>query len=113
MVEPFSRSGCSARYESSGACFQLGVSIHEPARLLRAASGRRPKELTMTLRQKRTACFSLLIFLLVVGEIGAHAQTLYRVTIQQGVRAKMRDGVALVADVYRPVSDEKFPVLPR
>src|SRR4051794_32858035 len=40
-----------------------------------------------------------------------NAQTLYRVTIDQGVRVKMRDGVSLVADVYRPVSDEKFPVL--
>ena len=41
----------------------------------------------------------------------AEAQTLYRVTIQQSVSVKMRDGVSLVADVYRPVSDEKFPVL--
>ena len=41
----------------------------------------------------------------------ANAQTLYRVTIQQGVSVKMRDGVSLVADVYRPVSDEKFPVV--
>ena len=41
----------------------------------------------------------------------ANAQTLYRVTIQPGVSVKMRDGVSLVADVYRPVSDEKFPVL--
>src|ERR1044071_989434 len=41
----------------------------------------------------------------------ASAQTLYRVTIQQGVSVKMRDGVSLIADIYRPVSDEKFPVL--
>jgi putative CocE/NonD family hydrolase len=39
------------------------------------------------------------------------AQTLYRVTIQQGVSVKMRDGVSLAADVYRPVSNEKFSVL--
>ena len=39
------------------------------------------------------------------------AQTRYRVTIQQSVSVKMRDGVSLVADIYRPVSDEKFPVL--
>jgi putative CocE/NonD family hydrolase len=32
-------------------------------------------------------------------------------TIQQGLSVKMRDGVSLVADVYRPVSEEKFPVL--
>ncbi|HEV8368798.1 MAG TPA: CocE/NonD family hydrolase, partial [Pyrinomonadaceae bacterium] len=35
----------------------------------------------------------------------------YRVAIQKGVSVKMRDGVSLVADIYRPVSDEKFPVL--
>src|SRR5678816_951618 len=35
----------------------------------------------------------------------------YRVSIQAHVRAKMRDGVSLVADIYRPVSPEKFPVL--
>ena len=40
-----------------------------------------------------------------------NAQALYRVMIQPGVSVKMRDGVSLVADVYRPVSDEKFPVL--
>jgi len=41
----------------------------------------------------------------------ARAQTLHRITIEQGVRVKMRDNVTLAADVYRPVSDEKFPVL--
>src|SRR5215813_1057238 len=38
-------------------------------------------------------------------------QTLYRVTIQQNVSVKMRDGVSLIADIYRPALDEKFPVL--
>src|SRR5262245_11329901 len=41
----------------------------------------------------------------------AKAQTLYRVTIEQGVRVSMRDNVQLAADIYRPVSDEKSPVL--
>jgi len=41
----------------------------------------------------------------------ATAQTLYRVAIEQSVKVKMRDGVVLAADIYRPVSDEKFPVL--
>ena len=63
----------------------------------------------MTLRPQRAIFLSLLIILLVVAE--NQAQTLYRVAIQQGARVKMRDGVTLVADVYRPVSDEKFPVL--
>src|SRR5258707_11532556 len=35
----------------------------------------------------------------------------YQVVIQNGVRAKMRDGVQLVADIYRPRTDGKFPVL--
>ena len=39
------------------------------------------------------------------------AETLYRVAIEQSVKVKMRDGVFLFADIYRPVSDEKFPVL--
>lgn len=65
----------------------------------------------MTLKRKRAICFSLLIFLLVLAEHRAHAQTLYRVAIQQDVTVKMRDGISLVADVFRPVSDEKFPVL--
>src|SRR5436190_698201 len=41
----------------------------------------------------------------------ANAQALYRVAIQQNIGVKMRDGVSLMSDVYRPVSDEKFPVL--
>jgi putative CocE/NonD family hydrolase len=57
-------------------------------------------------------CFVLLLSigaLLISGS--AKAQTLYRVTVEQGVNVKMRDGVSLAADIYRPVSDEKFPVL--
>src|ERR1051325_6441010 len=49
--------------------------------------------------------------LLTINVPNAPAQTLYRITIDQGVRVKMRDNVILAADVYRPVSDEKFPVL--
>ncbi|HET9711137.1 MAG TPA: CocE/NonD family hydrolase, partial [Pyrinomonadaceae bacterium] len=56
-----------------------------------------------------------LVFLLSISALlvtgSAKAQTLYRVQIEQGVSVKMRDGIALEADVYRPVSDEKFPVL--
>jgi putative CocE/NonD family hydrolase len=67
----------------------------------------------MTAQRKFALTLLLLavfFFLQASGAI-ANAQTLYRVTIQQGVSVKMRDGVSLVADVYRPVSDEKFPVL--
>lgn len=41
----------------------------------------------------------------------APAETKHRVIIQHGVRTKMRDGVWLVADIYRPESEGKFPVL--
>jgi putative CocE/NonD family hydrolase len=35
----------------------------------------------------------------------------YEVIVRTGVRVKMRDGVSLVADVYRPKAPGKFPVL--
>ncbi|MGA2136929.1 MAG: CocE/NonD family hydrolase [Bryobacteraceae bacterium] len=35
----------------------------------------------------------------------------YRVVIHNGVAAAMRDGVKLIADVYQPEGDGKFPVL--
>jgi len=41
----------------------------------------------------------------------APAPDKYAVTAESGVRTKMRDGVFLVADVYRPKADGKFPVL--
>ena len=39
------------------------------------------------------------------------AETKHRVIIEHGVRARMRDGVWLVADIYRPEGEGKFPVL--
>lgn len=41
----------------------------------------------------------------------APAPARYEVAIQTGVPVKMRDGVTLVADVYRPKAQGKFPVL--
>ena len=35
----------------------------------------------------------------------------YEVTVQRNIPAKMRDGVTLRADIYRPKADGKFPVL--
>jgi uncharacterized protein len=35
----------------------------------------------------------------------------YEVTVERGVPAKMRDGVVLRADIYRPKAEGKFPVL--
>lgn len=40
-----------------------------------------------------------------------HAAEPFEVTIEGGVAAKMRDGVILRADIYRPKADGKFPVL--
>jgi len=37
--------------------------------------------------------------------------TKYEVTVERGVAAKMRDGITLSADIYRPRADGKFPVL--
>jgi putative CocE/NonD family hydrolase len=66
-------------------------------------------KMAMNAKSKRRALLLSISMLLITGS--AKAQTLYRVTIEQGVSVKMRDGVTLEADVYRPVSDEKFPVL--
>src|ERR1043166_8839910 len=64
-------------------------------------------------KQFRQALWILVVAVACVcGDVGfATAETLYRVAIERGVRVKMRDGVLLAADIYRPVSDEKFPVL--
>ncbi len=35
----------------------------------------------------------------------------YEITVERGVSAKMRDGVTLHADIYRPKGEGKFPVL--
>ncbi len=39
------------------------------------------------------------------------AEEKYEVTVERNVAAKMRDGVTLRADVYRPKAEGKFPVL--
>ena len=41
----------------------------------------------------------------------APSQPRYEVTVEKGVRTKMRDGVVLVADIFRPKAEGKFPVL--
>jgi len=41
----------------------------------------------------------------------AQSETIYQVAVENGVHVKMRDGVSLTADVYRPRADGKFPVL--
>ena len=69
-----------------------------------------------------TFCLSLFAVLLAIANssqntvIAQSAQpatspTRYEVTIQTGVPVKMRDGVTLIADIYRPKAQGKFPVL--
>lgn len=41
----------------------------------------------------------------------APAPETYQVIAQTGVRVKMRDGVSLAADIYRPKAEGRFPVL--
>src|SRR4051812_24043682 len=41
----------------------------------------------------------------------AATATEYSVTVESGVRVKMRDGVTLIADIYRPKAAGKSPVL--
>src|SRR5262245_49512320 len=62
---------------------------------------------------KSLGAFVLLSVLTAVTAATALSQSIqrYRVEIQHSVRVKMRDGVLLAADVYVPVSEERFPVL--
>jgi len=53
----------------------------------------------------------LAVFSFVLSSSVARAAESYEVTIEHNVTAKMRDGVVLRADVYRPKADGKFPVL--
>ena len=58
---------------------------------------------------KKTPLFVALGLILVTSLL--HAAEVYEVTVERGVTAKMRDGVILRADIYRPKADGQFPVL--
>jgi putative CocE/NonD family hydrolase len=58
---------------------------------------------------RRVIC-ALLITLCWAGAL-ARAEEHYDVIVERNVPAKMRDGVVLRADIYRPKADGKFPVL--
>ena len=51
------------------------------------------------------------VFTLALIASTVHASELFEVTVERGVSAKMRDGVVLRADIYRPKAEGKFPVL--
>src|SRR6266576_2830207 len=60
----------------------------------------------------RTVLF-IAVFVLTMGLMApaVTAAETHEVTVERNVAAKMRDGVTLRADIYRPKADGKFPVL--
>jgi uncharacterized protein len=56
-------------------------------------------------------CAALFLTALVAAQVATPAPEGYAVTVQTNLRVKMRDGVSLVADVYRPKVEGRFPVL--
>jgi uncharacterized protein len=70
--------------------------------------------MTIPIPDKRlfSSLLSLLLFASIsIAQAPAPEKGDYSVITQPGVRVKMRDGVMLAADVYRPQSDGKFPVI--
>lgn len=59
----------------------------------------------------RTKAVTLIAVLLLLMSIKGRADDQYVITMERNVPVKMRDGVVLHADVYRPQSSGKFPVL--
>ncbi len=53
--------------------------------------------------------FKLVLFLFLISSLAS--EEAYKVKIDFNVRVKMRDGVELSADVYRPDAEGKFPVI--
>src|SRR6266496_3466611 len=60
---------------------------------------------------RRTFLRPTLLLAFVLTAVFASAAEQYAVTYERGVQVKMRDGVTLRADIYRPQVDGKFPVL--
>src|SRR5437764_4283120 len=55
--------------------------------------------------------FGVLVVLSIALPTCCYAADQYPVTYERNVPVKMRDGVVLRADIYRPSADGKFPVL--
>ncbi|MBS1840230.1 MAG: CocE/NonD family hydrolase [Acidobacteria bacterium] len=51
------------------------------------------------------------VVLIAASSLPAQTQKTYEFTVEYNVPVKMRDGVTLRADIYRPKTDEKLPVL--
>ena len=59
---------------------------------------------------KRAAFWTVVVAMTLTSSL-VQAADPYEVTVERGVKAKMRDGVILRADIYRPKADGQFPVL--
>jgi putative CocE/NonD family hydrolase len=59
---------------------------------------------------RKNALYAVALVLMLTTSL-LHAAPTYEVTVERGVTAKMRDGVILRADIYRPKADGQFPVL--
>src|SRR5450432_51720 len=65
---------------------------------------------TSLVNKKQISTLLTLVALMLAASFAQAAEP-YEVTIEHGVEAKMRDGVVLRADIYRPKADGQFPVL--
>jgi putative CocE/NonD family hydrolase len=54
---------------------------------------------------------SFFTVLVLLASTYCHAQQSYPITVERNTSLKTRDGVVLHADIYRPVSPDKFPIL--
>ena len=68
-------------------------------------------KLNITTRCSLACLLVVILNALVFAQAAAPAPETFNVQVQSGLRAKMRDGVSLVADVYRPKAEGRFPVL--
>ena len=72
----------------------------------------RPAKETMTRTiMPRIPAVLTLLSSLVIPSPAASVGEEYQVHVQAGVPVRMRDGVTLMADIYRPAAPGKFPVL--
>jgi putative CocE/NonD family hydrolase len=62
-------------------------------------------------KKKRSSVVAVLTFVLLLAANFAFAAEPYAVTFERNVPVKMRDGVTLHADIYRPKAEGQFPVL--
>ena len=65
----------------------------------------------ITLQVVKLPVAALLFATFVAAQAPVPAPEVYPVSVQTNVRVKMRDGVSLVADIYRPKAEGKLPVL--